>query len=117
MSLTINPGVTHMIRAALALAAMLLVTLSGVAEDKKKPGKNAKTVSGVVKGVDVNGSLITIDVNNKETSYGVAKNAKVSVQGKDGKKLEDVRLGFTATLTLGADDKVTAISADRKKKK
>jgi len=96
------------------VTAMLLMTATGgyAADEKKKP----VTISGPVTGVDVMARKIFITVKGKEVEYEVKKDAKITVSGTAGKKLEDVRLKLTATLKLDAKQLVTEIVAEKKKK-
>ena len=95
-----------------ALTVLMLASSTQAADEKKK----AETVTGPVTGVNVMERKILITVKGKETEYEVKKDAKITVNGAAGKKLEDVRLKLTATLKLDAKQLVTEIVAEKKKK-
>jgi hypothetical protein len=97
---------------AIAMVLAMAGSFATAADEKKK----AETVTGLVTGVDVMARKIFITVKGKETEYEVKKDAKITVNGAAGKKLEDVRLKLTATLTLDGKQVVKEIVAEKKKK-
>jgi len=89
-----------------ALAVLALVCGASAADKKKK----APTAQGTVKSVDAQAGTITLEakktkkVDTPEQTISVNKDAKVNVDGKEA-KLEEVKAGVVAKLTLTEDKK------------
>ena len=101
-----------MMNRILALSASLaVVAFVGTAVADDKPA-DANTHTGIVVSA-ADGKLTMTGKDGKEHSHAVAKDAKISCDGKDC-KLEDLKKGQTATVTVekqGDDTVVTKIEA------
>ena len=95
----------------LAMAAVALVALAGsslrAADDKVHEATVVKAGDGKI--------TLTLKGDEKKHTHDVAKDAKITLDGKDA-KLEELKEGFTVKMTM--DDKfvVTKIEAKTKDK-
>ena len=94
--------------ALLAVVALVAWAAPVYGEEEVKAG----THEGKVVKVEA-GKLTMTDKDGKnEHSHAVAKDAKITIDGKDG-KLTDLKKGDKITVTMGADKKVTKIEVKR----
>jgi hypothetical protein len=100
-------------RVLLLAVAMLVPTLWAASAEDEKPNVHEGKVKEV-KAAD--GKLIMTDKDGKnEHSHFVAKDAKITVDGKPG-KLEDLKPGQVIRVTTKKkDDKVLAVAIEAKK--
>lgn len=93
-----------------ALAFLTLVARPSEAGDKNKlhEGTVVKTAEGKL--------TMTMKGSTKQHSHDVAKNAKITIDGKQA-KLDDLREGMVITVTTNAQNVAIAIDASTKKEK
>ena len=87
----------------------------------------ADEIKGTITKVDVDGKKVTVKVDDKETTYDVADNAKLPARGKNPGTLKTLdravtraadKGGYKAVVTTDKDTKkVTAIAQDKSKPK
>jgi hypothetical protein len=92
---------------ALALACFLALPASAADKNNTHDGT-------VVKAGD--GKLTMTGKDGKEHSHNVAKDAKVTINGKPG-KLDDLKEGMMITVTTDDNNNVTAVDAKSGKEK
>jgi len=101
-----------MMQRALSLTAALAVVVfvgAAVAADKDKAADTTHT--GIVVSV-ADGKLVMADKDGKnEHTHSVAKDAKVTCDGKDC-KLEDLKKGAQVTVTTKEGDPTVAVKID-----
>ncbi len=81
--------------------------IEGKAPAATPPPPKEQTTTGKVTKVD-KGKLTVKDADGKESAFTVPDDAKVTIDGKDG-KLEDVKEGSTAAVAADKDGKITAV--------
>ena len=89
-----------------ALALVLWVGGPSLAKDDDKNTHEGTVVSAA------DGKLMMTDKDGKEHSHDVGPDAKITIDGKEG-KLTDLKKGDKIKVTMGADKKVTRIEKQR----
>lgn len=92
----------------LGLACMAALSATATAEDKTHDGKVVKAGNGKL--------TMTLKDNTKEHTHDVAKNAKITLDGKQA-KLDDLMKGMTVTVTTNDNNVATVIVARSPKNK
>jgi hypothetical protein len=96
---------------SLALAAMFVLAVGVVVAADKDAKSDSKVVGTITVAGD--GKITVTDKDGKDHAMTVAKDAKISCDGKDC-KLEDLKKGATVTVGLNPDHKDVAASIEAK---